>query len=92
MITSFKHKGLKNYFINDDKRLLNHQFIERIERILDMLDVSKEASDMNIQSWHFHSLKGERKGTYAVTVQGNWRITFKFKNGEAFDVDLEDYH
>ena len=47
---------------------------------------------MNIPSWHFHPLKGDRKGTYAVTVQANWRITFKFENGEAFDVDLEDYH
>jgi len=92
MIVNFKHKGLKNFFINNDGRLLNKQFISRITRILDRLDVSEEVEDMNVPGWGFHPLKGNRKGVYAVTVNGNWRITFKFESAEAFDIDLEDYH
>lgn len=47
---------------------------------------------MNVPGFRFHQLKGERKDSYAVSVSGNWRITFKFDGENAVDVDLEDYH
>ncbi len=47
---------------------------------------------MNLPGYKFHGLKGDRKGTYAVSVSGNWRITFRFAEGDAVDVNLEDYH
>jgi len=47
---------------------------------------------MNLPGYRFHELKGERRGTYSVTVSGNWRLTFTFADADAFDVDLEDYH
>jgi plasmid maintenance system killer protein len=50
------------------------------------------AEDMNPPGYRFHALKGDRKGTYAVSVSGNWRLTFRFVAGDAVDVDLEDYH
>ena len=93
MIKHFKHKGLKQFFMNDDKRLLRKPMLPRISRILDRLDASEAASDMDIPGWKLHPLKGERKGTWSVWVTGNWRITFKFDTeNHAIDVDLEDYH
>jgi proteic killer suppression protein len=64
----------------------------RIERILDRLDAAIEAKDMDLPGYKFHELKGDRKGEFAVSVSGNWRITFAFKGKDAVDVNLEDYH
>ena len=63
-----------------------------IERMLDRLDAVVVPEDMDLPGFKFHELKGKRKGIYAVSVSGNWRITFKFDGEGAFDVDLEDYH
>jgi proteic killer suppression protein len=60
--------------------------------MLDRLDAVVRPEDMNIPGFKFHQLSGDRKGTYAVTVSGNWRITFRFDGKDAVDVDLEDYH
>lgn len=93
MIKTFKHKGLKQFFIKDDKSLLNKQMLPRIIKMLDRLDASEEPKDMNVPGWGLHPLKGNRKGTWSVTVTGNWRITFSFdEENDVVDVDLEDYH
>jgi proteic killer suppression protein len=60
--------------------------------MLDRLDAAKAAQDMNLHGFGFHPLKGDRKGTYAVKVSGNLRMTFRFEGEDALDVDLEDYH
>lgn len=60
--------------------------------LLDRLDASTRPEDMNLPGWGWHPLKGDRKGTYAVSVSGNWRLTYKFAGVNATDVDLEDYH
>ena len=92
MVKSFKYRGLKRFFEQDDTRRLPHEMIARIRRILTQLEETEIIEDMNIYSWHLHELKGDRKGTWSVTVRANWRITFGFEKGHAFDVDLEDYH
>jgi proteic killer suppression protein len=92
MIKTFKHPGLKRFFINDDHRGILARSEARIERLLDRLDVAVKAEDMNIPGFKFHRLTGDRKGTYSVSVTGNWRITFRFDGENAVDVDLEDYH
>ena len=92
MIASIRHKGLMRFFTNGDHRGIPVQFAARIERMLDRLDVCKTPEDMALPGYKFHELKGERKGTYAVTVSGNWRITFRFEENNAVDVDIEDYH
>ena len=60
--------------------------------ILDRLDVVATVRDMNVPGLAFHALKGDRQGKFAVRVTGNWRITFRFSDGDAYDVNLEDYH
>jgi len=52
----------------------------------------RKMHDMNVAGLRLHELKGVRRGTWSVAVSGNWRITFSFREGDAFDVDLEDYH
>ena len=92
MIKSFKHKGLELFFTKGSYKGIPAQFGARIERMLDRLDAAKEAKDMDLPGYKFHVLKGERKGDCAVSVNGNWRITFAFEDEDAVDVNLEDYH
>jgi len=92
MIISFKHKGLELFFTRGSFKGIPSQYGTRIERILDRLDSSIEAQDMDLPGYKFHSLKGERKGEFAVSVTGNWRITFEFKGEDVTNVNLEDYH
>lgn len=92
MIKSFRHKRLQRLYEKGDRRGLNPDHITRIEDILARLDVSQTIEGMNLLSYRLHQLKGDRKGQWAVTVRANWRITFRFDAGDAFDVDLVDYH
>ena len=92
MIRSFRHKGLERFFRRGDYRGIPAQSGTRIERILDRLDAAMRPDDMNLPGYRFHRLKGDRSGTYAVTVTGNWRITFAFEGEDATGIDLEDYH
>ena len=92
MIVSLKHKGLELFFTKSSYKGIPAQFAPRIERILDRLDASKDPDDMSLREYKFHALKVDRKGEYAVSVSGNWRITFEFDGQEAFNVNLEDYH
>jgi len=63
-----------------------------MRRILDRLDAAAKPEDMNLPGFGFHGLSGKLKGTFAVSVSGNWRITFRFADADAMDVNLEDYH
>jgi proteic killer suppression protein len=92
MIQSFKHKGLERYFTAGDKRAIPAQSAARIERMLDRLDASIQAEDMDLPGYKFHPLKGDRAGEYSVTVTGNVRITYRFEGQHAVSVHLEDYH
>ena len=92
MIRSFKHKGLERFFCSGDRRKIDARQGDRILRILDRLDASARPEDLNLPGFDFHELKGTRKGTYSVSVSGNWRITFRHEAGDASEVNLEDYH
>ncbi len=92
MIASFKHRGLKRYFEENDSRRLPPDMVDRIRAILARLHQAEAIEDMNVHSYRLHSLRGDRKGEWSVTVRANWRITFRFDEGYALDVDLVDYH
>jgi len=92
MIKTFAHKGLERFFLHGTKRGIDAHYTQRMERLLDRLDAAAEASDMDLPGFGFHQLKGDRQGTYSVKVSGNWRLTFTFDQGNAFAVNLEDYH
>ena len=92
MIRTFKHRGLERFFKKGDHRGIIAKTEAGAERILDRLDIIVKPEDMNIPGYKFHQLTGDRKGAYAVTLTGNWRITFRFVGEDAIDVNLEDYH
>jgi toxin HigB-1 len=92
MIRSFRHKGLKRLYEEDDHRGVSAQHVVRLSDILARLDASAIIADMNLPGLRLHPLKGERKGFWAVTVRANWRVIFRFEEGDAFDVDYVDYH
>ena len=92
MIGSFKHKGLRNLFEQDDGRGVKADQVDRLRLIISALDQTGDVQDMNQPTFRLHPLKGNRKGVWAVTVRANWRVTFRFKGGDAYDVDFEDYH
>jgi toxin HigB-1 len=92
VIYSFRHKGLKVLFEKGNRGKVPQQSAERITRLLDALDAAKVVQDMNLPGFDLHELKGDRKGTWAIRVTGNLRITFVIENGEVRGVNLEDYH
>jgi proteic killer suppression protein len=92
MIRSFRHKGLRRLFEDDEARGLNADHVEKLRRILARLHASRAVADMDLPGYRLHPLKGELKGFHAVTVQANWRVIFRFADGEAHDVDYVDYH
>lgn len=92
MITSFRHKGLKLLYEQGDRRKVSAGQAEKIERILARLDQAADPSGMDLPSYRLHPLKGDLAGFWSVTVNGNWRIIFRFGDGRASDVDLIDYH
>lgn len=92
MIKSFRHRGLERFFTKDDRSKIDAKQADRIRRILDRLDAATKPEDMNLSGYKFHGLSGRRKGEYSVWVSGNRRLTFGFKDGDALDLNLEDYH
>jgi toxin HigB-1 len=92
MIKPFKHKGLEKFFHNDDRSRINPNHASKLARILDRLDASIGPQDMNLPGYRLHALSGKEKGTWAVWVTGNWRVTFQFDGADAVSVDYRDYH
>jgi proteic killer suppression protein len=92
MLRSFKSKGLKRFAETGDGSKLPVPNHERVRQILLALNAATRPEAMNIPGLRFHPLKGDRKGRYAVTASGNYRITFAFEGEDAVQVDLEDYH
>jgi proteic killer suppression protein len=92
MIKSFRHKGLERLFKTGNAKGLNAQFIEKLRRMLKVLNDSREPQGMNLPSYRLHALHGDRKGQWAVWVSGNWRVVFEFEGEDAAHVDLIDYH
>lgn len=92
MIESFKHKGLRRFFEHDDGSKLPADMLRRIRQILTALEAAQTIEGMNQPLFKLHPLRGNLRGFWAVTVHANWRIIFRFENGNAFGVDFVDYH
>ena len=88
----FKHSGLRRFWERDDARRLNPNHVRRINRLLHQLDAAVRPFQLNRPANRLHQLKGNRRGVWSIRVSGNWRITFRFLDGDAVDIDLEDYH
>ena len=92
VIRSFRHRGLKSLYDGKAPRRVAPAHVQRLRDILAALDHSRGPEGMDLPGFHFHQLKGRLRGHYAVSVSGNWRVTFRFEGGSAVDVDYLDYH
>ena len=92
VIQTIRHRGLKRLHERDDATKVRADQAKRIVDILAHLDQAEKPSDMALPGDRLHPLKGDFKGMWSVTISGNWRIVFRLENGDAFDVDLVDYH
>lgn len=92
MIRNFRHKGLERLFVDGNAKGVSANQVPRLRRMLLALHHSRGPEGMNLPGYRLHPLKGERRGQWAVSVSGNWRIVFRFAGEDAVDVDLVDYH
>ena len=92
MIKSFKHKGLKKYFETGSTSGIQSKHERKLRMQLTAIYTAQAIEDVNLPDFKLHPLKGNRDGIWSITVNGNWRITFEFINGNAFILNYEDYH
>jgi toxin HigB-1 len=92
MIKSFVHKGLKAFFETGSAKGIQSIHKARLSLILASLHRAKKLEDLNAPALRLHELKGQQKGIWSLTVQANWRITFRFEDDNAHIVDYLDYH
>lgn len=92
MIKSFKHKGLRSFFETGSLAGIQASHAKRLRMQLAALDTAQTIEDMDVPGFRLHPLKGDRMGTWSITVSGNWRVTFEFIDGHAYIVNYEDYH
>ena len=92
MIMSFRHKGLRKLYETGNAAGVLAAHKSRLRMQLAALNTAMTIDDMDIPGFKLHPLKGEMKGRWAISVNGNWRLTFEFKDGNVFILDYEDYH
>ena len=92
MIRSFRHRGLRRLYERDDPSRIGADLLDRITLALADLDAAGKPSDVDLPGYGLHPLRGDRRGLWSIAISGNWRVTFRFEDGDAYDVDLVDYH
>jgi proteic killer suppression protein len=93
IIRSVRHRGLLRLIEDDDSRELRDDLVRRLRNILAVLIAANDMAGVaGPPGWRIHQLRGDRAGTWSISVSGNWRLTFEIRRGEIFDLDLEDYH
>lgn len=92
MIKTFTHKGLKKFFETGSTAGIQAKHASILSEILGLLNEAEHAQHMHIPGYNLHPLKGDRKELWAMKVSGNWRVVFRFENGDAYVVDYLDYH
>ena len=92
VIKSFRHKGLRKLFETGSTSGVQASHAKRLRMQLVALDTAQVVEDMDIPGFRLHPLKGPMRGRWSITVNGNWRLTFGFQDGNAYVLDYEDYH
>ncbi|MQM32096.1 MAG: Killer protein [Candidatus Accumulibacter phosphatis] len=92
MIKSFRDKGLRRLYETGSTSGVQASHAGRLRIQLAALDTAQAVEDMDIPGFRLHSLKGAMRGRWSISVNGNWRLTFEFQDGNAYVLDYEDYH
>ena len=92
-IKSIRHKGLRRLYEDGDSRGVRAAFANKLRDMLHVLDVARTIDEVaTVPGWRLHPLKGDLRGYWSLTVSSNWRLVFRFADGDAFELDLTDYH
>ncbi len=92
MIKSFKHKGLEKFYASGSTKGIQAKHSRKLRMQLAALDTAHNVEDLDIPGYRLHHLKERLKGLWSITVNGNWRVTFEFTDGNVYIVNYEDYH
>ncbi len=92
MIKSFRHAGLQAFYETGSKAGIRPEHASRLNRILGVLDAAMVVEQVDVPGFKLHRLTGNLQGHWSVAVSGNWRVIFRFDDGEAELVDYLDYH
>jgi len=92
MIKSFKHKGLEKFYESGNTKGVQANHAKKLRMHLAALDTAQSIDDMDIPGYRLHQLTGDRRGIWTITVNANWRLTFKFEEGNVYILNYEDYH
>lgn len=92
MIQSFRHKGLRRFFETGSAAGIQPHHVKRLRMLFAALDTARGIEDMNVPGFRLPELKGKDRGRWSVWVNGNWRVTFEYRDGHAYILDYEDYH
>ena len=91
MIKSFKHKGLKAFFESGTKKGIQPKHAKRLQEQLAIINTANNVDDVDFPGYDLHQLTGNR-AEWSIKVNGNWRLTFEFRDGDAYILNYEDYH
>ena len=92
MIRGFRHKGAQTVVRKGEAKGVRADHVDKVENILAVLNRARKPEDMNLPGFRLHRLKGDLKDFWSVTARANWRVIFRFEQGDAYDVDYIDYH
>jgi toxin HigB-1 len=92
VIRTFRHAGLKRLFEQGDPSKIRADQVSRVADVLAHLDRAFRPSDLDLPGYRLHPLKGDLKGLWSITISANWRLVFRLQDGDAFEIDLVDYH
>lgn len=92
MIKSFRHTGLEKFFVKGTAAGIQAKHIKKLRLQLAVINTASVIADINKPGWRLHQLNPKKDDIWAIDVNGNWRVTFQFRNGNAFILDYRDYH
>ena len=92
MIKSFRHKGLERFYDSGSTKGIQANHAKKLRMQFAALDTAQSIDDMDVPGYRLHQLTGGRKGIWSITVNANWRLTFKFEAGNVYILNYEDYH
>lgn len=91
MIVSFRSKALRDFFLDDDPSGIRPDLVERVRGRLQAIHRAKTIDDLRLPGWRLHVLHTKPR-RHAIDVNGPWRITFEWVDGDVVRIDLEQYH
>jgi len=92
VVVGFRHKGLRRFYEKGSTKGIQNDHAKKLRRILAALNAANRPADLDLPGFDLHPLKGNREGQWSLSVNANWRVTFRFDGNDVTNVDYLDYH